>query len=117
MAYVPPHRRRIDAATALLGNPPPYDPNPIFAQVPRDAWAERGYQYTLTVQWADVPVPQLDPITVRAHVHYAWNADQARWDRFAGNAWIAGVDNWSTSTTPEVVAMAPAQPPNPDYHP
>lgn len=106
------------AATQLLNNPPPYAPNPIFAAVPKKAWAARGYQYTLTVQWTDVDVPnQTDKITVRAHVHYKWSAGQGIWTQIAGNAWISGVNGWQTQTTAAVVALVPAEPPNPAYHP
>lgn len=117
MSYVPPPMRRIAAATQLLAAPPPYDPGPVFAQVPPDAWPQRGYQYTLTVQWSGVAVEGLAPITVRAHVHYRWQANGNQWVAFAGNAWISGVNDWQTATPAAVVAMAPAQPPNPDYHP
>lgn len=117
MAYVPPPMRKRDAAIALLNNPPPYDPNPIFAAVPQQGWAAAGYQYTLTVQWSNVAVPGLPAITVRAHVHYAWDAGQQIWTQIAGNAWVSGLAGWSTPTTAAVVALVPAEPPNPAYHP
>jgi hypothetical protein len=120
MAYVAPATRRKNTALALLAAPGPYDVNPIFAQVPMADWGTRGYQYTLTVQWSGVPVPGLVPITVRAHVHYRWQppagANPGHWTRFGGNAWISGVDGWHTSTTNVVVNMAPANPPNVNYH-
>ncbi|WP_042301825.1 hypothetical protein [Paraburkholderia kururiensis] len=115
MNYVPPAQRRIDAATVLLGNPPQYDLNPIFAQVPPDGWAPQGYQYTLTVQWSNVPVQDLPDITVRAHVHYSWQGNA--WVRFGGNAWISGVNNWDTPTPQAVINMTPAAPPDENYHP
>ena len=121
MAYVPPHRRRTNAATALLATPGPYDADPIFVQVPQDNWAQRGYQYTLTVQWSGVPIQGLTAIKVRAHVHYRWqpgtDGAAGQWVRFAGNAWISGVDGWQTQTTNAVVAMAPANPPDVNHHP
>ncbi|MBB3263253.1 hypothetical protein FHW79_000849 [Azospirillum sp. OGB3] len=115
MPYVAPNQRKIAAATTLLANPGPYDANPIFAPVPQAAWAERGYQYTLTVQWSNVAVEGLDPITVRAHVHYKWNGNA--WTKIAGNAWISGLNDWSTQTSGAVVAMTPGQPPDQNYHP
>ncbi|TWA67236.1 hypothetical protein FBZ82_107212 [Azospirillum brasilense] len=114
MPCVPPNQRKIAAATTLLANPGPYDADPIFAQIPREAWAERGYQYTLTVQWSNVPVTDLPAITVRAHVHYRWNGNA--WTKMAGNAWISGLNDWSTQTTGAVVAMTPGQPPDQAYH-
>ncbi len=119
MPYIPPAQRKINAALALLASPPAYDPNPIFAKVPPEGWASAGYQFTLTVQWSNVAVDGLDPIVVRAHVHYRWvpNDDGGAWVRFAGNAWISGLDNWQTATTPAVVAIVPDVPNDPDYHP
>lgn len=106
------------AATQLLDDPPPYAPDPIFAMVPAAAWAERGYQYALTVQWTDVFVPdQADWITVHARVHYAWDAGQRTWTRIAGDAGIGGLPDWTTPTTAAVIALVPALPPDPDYHP
>lgn len=115
MSYVPPAQRRIAAATTLLANPPQYDLNPMFAQVPPNGWAELGYQYTLTVQWSNVPVQNLPGIIVRAHVHYSWR-DNA-WVKFGGHAWIEDLIDWSTPTPQAVVDMAPATPPNQNYHP
>ncbi|QCO00675.1 hypothetical protein [Azospirillum argentinense] len=115
MPFVPPPQRKINAATSLLANPKPYDADPIFAPVPQAAWVARGYQYTLTVQWSNVEVQGLDPITVRAHVHYKWNGNA--WTKIAGNAWISNFENWSTATSEEVVAMTPDAPDDPDYHP
>lgn len=72
MPSISPAQHKTNAAVALLANPPAYDPNPIFAKVPLEGWANAGYQFTLTVQWSNVAVEELDPILVRAHVHYRW---------------------------------------------
>jgi hypothetical protein len=112
--YIPPAQRRIQAATKLLANPPQYDPNPVFAKIPRHAWGQRRYQHTLTVQWSGADAPGPDH-PVRAHVHYQWNGNA--WRRFPGNAWISGVKDWQTKTPPTVVDMAPALPSDPGHHP
>ncbi|MGH8079231.1 MAG: hypothetical protein ACREP7_01570 [Lysobacter sp.] len=115
MPYSADDQLRINAAIALLANPGPYDVGPIFVQIPRNAWRNRGYQYTLTLQWSQVPVQGLADILVRAHVHYKWQGGQ--WIKVPGNAWISGVAAWQTPTTPAVVALAPALPPDVGYHP
>ncbi len=115
MPYVPPTRRKTAAATSLLANPGPDDGNPIFVKVPQADWAKLGYQYTLTIQWPNVAVEGTDPITVRAHVHYKWNGNG--WTKIPGNAWISKLNDWSTQASEAVVAMAPGQPPDQNYHP
>ena len=115
MPYIPPAQRKIAAAAALLANPGTFDNNLVFADVPREGWAKHGYQFTLTVQWSNVPVTDSTPITVRAHVHYQWK-DNA-WKKIAGSAWISGVENWSQATPGAVVDKAPALPSDPNYHP
>ena len=107
--------RHIETASSLLANPPRYDRDPIFKPVPQHAWRERGYQYTLTVQWKAESEALGLPGPVRAHVHYQW--DGARWNRFAGHAWVSKLEQWDKQTSQAVVDMAPALPPNADYHP
>ncbi|WP_064750015.1 hypothetical protein [Lysobacter antibioticus] len=117
MSVPPSDQEKQAAARQLLNAPPLYAQDPIFAMIPMSAWARRGYQYTLTVQWPDVFVPnQTDTITVHAQVHYAWNAGRQIWTRLAGDAWVSGLPDWSTPTTAAVIALVPAEPPDPDYH-
>jgi hypothetical protein len=121
MAYVPPALRKQQAAMAALTAPAVPDVNPVFAQVPQHDWGNLNYQYTLTIQWGAVAVPGLPAITVRAHVHYRWQPPgvgvAGQWVKFGGNAWISGMNNWSTPTPPVVVNnLAPVNPPNINYH-
>ncbi len=106
-----PRQQKIQAAKALLANPP-RSTDVIYAEVPKKAWHERGYQRTATVQWTNVPnLP--DP--VRAHVHYKW--EFSHWARYAGHAWIVNVGGWRMPTPKAVVKMLPKDPPDKHFHP
>ena len=106
--------RRIAAGQRLLINPPPYNDNPIFAELPEHAWSKADYQVTLSVRWVtDLGDTGLG--TVTSHIHYRWTGTE--WEKFGGNTWITGVKDFDWPTPDAVVDMAPALPRYPDYHP
>ncbi|MGN6082766.1 RHS repeat-associated core domain-containing protein [Trinickia sp.] len=106
--------RRIAAGQRLLINPPPYNDNPIFAELPEHAWSRADYQVTLSVRWVTY-LGDTGLGTVTSHIHYRWTGTE--WEKFGGNTWITGVKDFDWPTPDAVVDMAPALPRYPDYHP
>lgn len=106
--------RRVAAGKRLVINPPKYNDNPIFVELPEEAWPDADYHVTLSVRWntylGDTGLGQ-----VTSHIHYRWTGTE--WEKFGGNTWITGVKDYYWPTPDAVVAMAPALPRYPDFHP